>query len=98
MSKEFHDFYVPISGTAIKFSMRCDDGKPKWIGPMVQLAVECGDHRARRVHAQLDLLNHLLKDLPWAALASCCGRGPMGAVIEAAEARRAEIYGKEIAA
>jgi hypothetical protein len=88
----FHDFYAPIDGTAFKFSMRCKDKLPNFLYALAPLAVEMGATRSSALYAQLDLVNHLLRDLPWAMLASQ-KRGNIGAILEAAEARRAEIYG-----
>lgn len=89
MARDYHDFYAPIEGFACRFTMRCDDGLPVWIqlaAPPVRKEV------TMKLVAQLDLVNHLLRSLPWAALATQ-RHGNIGAVIEAAEARRREIYG-----
>lgn len=87
----YYDFYAPVFGVATKFSMRCNDGLPKKLMALAPLHVEFGT-RGERLYLDLDLVNHLLRDIPWAAL-RMCKRGNLGAVIEAAEARRAEIYG-----
>lgn len=91
--RTFHDFYAPIDGTALRFQMLCVDGAPKAVLPVQPLRPVLGRRRMQALNAQLDLLEVLLKDLPWPALAGCIGRGNLGAIIEAAEARRAEIYG-----
>lgn len=92
-AQQYHDFYAPIGGTAVRFSMRCAQGRPIWIGPLVPLHMELGQARGERLYGQLDLLNHLMKSVPWAALASCRGASAITTIVEAAEARRQEIYG-----
>lgn len=88
-ARSYHDFFAPIEGDAVRFTMRCDDGLPVWIQcarPPASRALTA------RLVVRLDLVNHLLKSLPWAAF-TLQGHGDIGAVLEAAEARRAEIYG-----
>lgn len=91
--RRFHDFFAPIDGFAVRFSMRCDDGLPKQIHKAEPIEGRACD----KVVAQLDLLNHLLKSVPWAMVAVQTA-GNIGAVIEAAEARRCELYGPAVAA
>src|SRR5690242_14494637 len=88
-ARAYHDFFAPIDGDAVRFTMRCDDGSPVWIqcaAPPASRALTA------RLVGGLDLVNHLLKSLPWEAF-RLQRAGHIGAVLEAAEARRAEIYG-----
>jgi hypothetical protein len=91
MQSGWHHFKAPIDGAAYNFAIRCEDGVPK--------RIYCTDprqnmvERVRAIPPQLDDVNKLLhKGLPWAAV-TLQKLGDIGAVIEAAEARRAEIYG-----
>lgn len=87
----YHDFYAPIDGEAERFTIRCCDGAVTKIRPTPLIP---GDTLRRfAVLGYLELINHLLMSLPWAALVSCKGTGNICAIIEAAEARRFEIYG-----
>lgn len=91
--RHYHDFYAPVDGVARKFALRADDGKVMWIGAMEPLPA-----KDIKLHTTLDCIIKLLhRGVPWAVFTSHRA-GDIGAVIEAAEARRAEIYGVEVAA
>ena len=85
-----HQFMAPIEGEAYRFLMECRDGVPVAI-----YAHDIGDSRVPRMEIGQDLaqLNILIaKGLPWGAVCTQ-HQGDLGAIIEAVEARRAEIYG-----
>lgn len=95
MAGGWHKFKAPIYGKAYLFSMRCEDGEPK--------RLYCVDPQQSWVDAlekippQLDVINKLLhRGLAWDAIRQQ-HQGDIGAVIEAAEARRAEIYDRQVA-
>lgn len=94
MAGGWHQFLAPIDGKAQRFAMRCENGEPKAL-----VGVEEGFTSTKNdLCCQLVDLNSLMaKGLPWGAV--CTQRqGVIGAIIEAAEVRRAEIYGGEVTA
>lgn len=91
--RHFHDFYAPVDGVARKFSLACDDGAPVALLCMEPLTPTRDFPHTPVLLRALDDCSKLLKSgLPWGAMLAH-QRGDLGAVIEAAEARRAEIYG-----
>jgi hypothetical protein len=85
-----HLFSAPIAGVACRFSLHCDGGKPTAI-----FGVDDGGPNKpdSDICSQLAALNALIaKGLPWGAV-RLQHQGDIGAVIEAAEARLAELYG-----
>jgi hypothetical protein len=94
MAGGWHQFFAPINGVACRFAMRCEDGAPKGL-----FCVDAGNGTdcTHDLCRQLAAVTALLKGgLPWGAVLTQHG-GDLGAVIEAAEARRLEIYGAEAA-
>ncbi len=87
-----HRFYAPIEGKSHSFIMQCHAGNPVAIYAYDSGAWPKPDPDVAR---QLADLNDLMrKGLPWGAVCTQ-HQGNIGAVIEAAELRRAEIYGQQ---
>lgn len=86
-----HEFFAPIDGVACRFSLHCAAGVPQAL-----FAADNGTNPKPDpfIARQLADLNELMrKGLPWAAVRTQ-HQGNIGAIIEAAESRRLEIYGE----
>lgn len=90
MAGGWHQFRAPIDGKACRFVVRCTHGQPDGL-----FCIHPGyltNARLRELLQDLRALTKLLKGgLPWDAV-RLQHQGNLGAVIEAAEARRVEIY------
>ncbi len=96
MVRDFHDFYAPVGGRTWRFTMRLDNDQ---VANLASAWPWADGIEMTVLRLDLDVVNQLLAEgLPWAALAAVRSRRDLGAVIEAAEARRREIYGLEGAA
>lgn len=85
-----HQFFAPIDGAACRFVLHCDGGKPVGLFGMDDGGPNKPDPDVCRQLADLNAL--MAKGLPWGAVCTQ-HQGNIGAIIEAAEARRAELYG-----
>lgn len=92
MAGGWHQFRAPIDGKSFPFSMRCEDGVPQAL-----FAIDDGQGRAPDTLCfKLADLNGLIrKGMVW-EIVRTQHQGDLGAVIEAAEARRVEIYGEAL--
>jgi len=96
MAGGWHQFRAPIDGKACRFVVRCSNGKPD--GLFCIHPGHLSNTRLYQLVQDLRALTKLLKGgLPWDVV-RLQHQGNLGAVIEAAETRRAEIYDREVAA
>jgi hypothetical protein len=91
MKGRWHQFQAPVGGKALRFAMRCEDGQVRGLH-----LTDAGQvNLPRPLVGDLLALSALLRHgaLPW-EMVRLQTQGHIGAVIEAAEARRVELYGE----